>query len=185
MIRIQTGDDKGKELKMPKTPSLRPSSNKVREALIDILNSKKMILGAKVLDLYAGTGAVGFELLSNGAREITFVEKSATGVRTIVENARKLKKEERVKVMKEDARKALEKLASSGEKFDIVFADPPYYISDDEIRELEPHIAVVLSECGVFVLEHSSKRTFNLARFKVLTQKKYGDTMLTFYGRVD
>lgn len=185
MIRIQTGDDKGKELKMPKTPSLRPSSNKVREALVDILNSKKMILGAKVLDVYAGTGAVGFELLSNGAREITFIEKSATGIKTIMENARKLKKEERIKVIKEDARKALEKLASSGEKFDIVFADPPYYIPDEEIDEIESHISEILSPNGIFVLEHSSKRTFNLSSLKVLTQKKYGDTMLTFYGRAD
>lgn len=183
MIRIQTGEDRGKELKMPKTPSIRPSTNKVREALVDILRSKNLILGARVLDIYAGTGAVGFELLSNGAVSVTFVERSQTGIKTIKENAQKLKKTEAVKIIKEDAAKALEKLSSSNEKFDLIYADPPYNITDKEISELEDLIYDLLNENGVFILEHSSKLTYTPRKFTVLTQKKYGDTMLSFYGK--
>ncbi|MCX7832387.1 MAG: 16S rRNA (guanine(966)-N(2))-methyltransferase RsmD [Actinobacteria bacterium] len=183
MIRIQSGEDKGKDLKMPKTPTLRPSSNKVREALVDILRSKGILLGADVLDIYAGTGAVGFELLSNGAKEVVFVEKSRVGQQTIIENAQKLKKSERILVIKDEALKALENLKKEGKKFNIIYADPPYNISDDELQAIEEHIVDLLSKEGLFVLEHSSKRTFNPKYLITLTQKKYGDTMLTFYGR--
>lgn len=185
MIKIQTGEDKGRYLKMPDTPSIRPTTNKVREALVNVLKAKGLILNARVLDLYAGTGAVGFELLSNGARQVTFVEKSRMGVATIKENAEKLKKTGFIKVIKEDALKALEILHESGEQFEIIYADPPYDVSDDEIQELEIYIARVLSKHGVFVLEHSSKRAFHFKNLALLTQKKYGDTILSFYGRVD
>lgn len=183
MIRIQSGEDKGKDLKMPKIPTLRPSSNKVREALVDILRSKNIILGANVLDIYAGTGAVGFELLSNGANKVVFVEKSRVGQQTIIENAQKLKKSERIVLIKDDASKALENLKKKGKKFNIIYADPPYNIPDDELQSIEEYIVDLLSQEGIFILEHSSKRTFNPKYLTILTQKKYGDTMLTFYGK--
>jgi 16S rRNA (guanine(966)-N(2))-methyltransferase RsmD len=184
MIRIQTGSDKGRELKKPPTPTIRPSTNKVREAIVDILRSKNKILNARILDLFAGTGAVGFELLSNGAREVVFVEKTKTGVEIIKENARKTKKLERIKIIKEDVLRALEVLVVNGEKFDIIFADPPYNIDDEYLENLEQKIPEVLADEGIFILEHSSKRTFVPKRLNLLTTKKYGDTNLTFYGKV-
>lgn len=185
MIRIQTGEDKGRELRMPSSPSIRPSTNKVREALVDILRSRKKILNSRVLDLFAGCGAVGFELLSNGARQVTFVEKSRTGVETIKENAARTKKLERIKIIKDDAARALDMLADSGERFDIIYADPPYNIDDQYLEELEEKILKVLAEDGIFVLEHSARRTFSPEKLKLLTSKRYGDTILSFYGKAE
>mgnify|MGYP000355271931 CR=1 FL=1 len=185
MIRIQTGEDKGRELRMPSSPSIRPSTNKVREALVDILRSRKKILNSKVLDLFAGSGAVGFELLSNGAREVTFVEKSRTGVEAIKENAFRTRKEERIKIFKEDVARILEMLVASGEKFDIIYADPPYNINDQYLEELEEKILSILAEGGIFVLEHSARRTFTFQRLNLLTSKRYGDTILSFYGKAE
>jgi 16S rRNA (guanine966-N2)-methyltransferase len=183
-MKIQTGDDKGREIHLPSTPSIRPSTNKVREALVDILRARKMLINVRVLDVFAGTGAVGFELLSNGAREVVFIEKSSVGVSTIRKNAEKLKKTERIRIIRDDAIKALQHLISSGEPcFDIIYADPPYNIDDSVIEKMFELGAVLLCRNGLLILEHSSKRTFSTHNLSLLTSKKYGDTILSFYGK--
>lgn len=182
-MKIQTGEDKGRELHLPSTPSIRPSTNKVREALVDILRSKEKIINSRVLDIFAGTGAVGFELLSNGAREVVFVEKSAVGVSTIRKNAEKLKKMDRIRIIKDDAVKALQMLVNESKScFDIVFADPPYNIDDKNIETIFSLIPQLLCKDGLFVIEHSAKRTFHPENVALLTSKRYGDTILSFFG---
>lgn len=183
-MKIQTGDDKGREIHLPSIPSIRPSTNKVREALIDILRARKKLINVRVLDVFAGSGAVGFELLSNGAREVIFIEKSSVGVSTIRKNAEKLKKTEKIRIIKDDAIKALQQLINSQEPcFDIIYADPPYNIEDSVIEKLFQLCSSLLCENGLIILEHSSKRTFFVSSLHLLTSKKYGDTILSFFGK--
>lgn len=183
-MKIQSGDNKGHKIYIPNVPTIRPSTGKVREALIDILKSRSLVLNARVLDIYAGTGAVGFELLSNGARDVVFIEKSAVGAETIRKNASKLKKENFIRLIRSSALSALDQLITEGKKFDIIYADPPYNVSDDEISAVAEAVKNLIAENGVFILEHSSKRAFNFSCYEVLTSKRYGDTMLTFFKKV-
>lgn len=182
-MRIQTGEKKGHKLIYKPDPAIRPTTGKVREAVIDILRSRKLILNSRVLDLYAGTGAIGFELLSNGARHVTFVEKSTQSVRFIKQNCQKLGFDSCVRIIKEDALRACEQLISEGERFDLIYADPPYSVSDNEIEQLLHLARQLLTPDGVLIVEHSSRRTFLPRAFKPVFRKKYGDTALSFYQK--
>lgn len=184
-MKIQTGDKKGHSLAFKPGPSLRPTSAKVREALVDILRSRGLILNSRVLDIFAGTGAVGFELLSNGAREVTFVEKSSQSVNFIKQNCLKLGYKNSARVFREDALRACEQLIAEGERFDLIYADPPYSISDENLEKVIQLALQLLKPDGLLIIEHSTKRTFELQQLKPVFQKRYGDTVLSFYQKGD
>lgn len=135
-MRIISGRFKGRIIKRPK--GIRPTQDKVRKALFDILGD---IQGLSFLDFYAGSGAIGLEALSQGAGKVVFVETNSVCIKKIKENLKVLGASG-YRVMRLDALQVLEKLAEGDEKFDIVFMDPPYY------RDLAPRTRSALPITG-------------------------------------
>ena len=149
-----------------KNTDLRPTSSKVKLALFNILYD---IHDTKFLDLFAGTGAIGFEALKRGAKEVVFVEKNRKRASDIKKTVSK--HFSNFKVYSEDS---LRFLKNNKEKFDIIFADPPYNYKDyDKLIELS---LKNLENNGIFILEHRFDKDFKGDR-----KEKYGDTVLTFF----
>jgi 16S rRNA (guanine966-N2)-methyltransferase len=121
-MRIIAGAWRGREIKAPRGDLVRPTGDRVREAWMSIVTPS--LAGAKVLDLFAGSGALGLEALSRGAREVHFVENAARSLEAVAGNIEALGAGERARVHRKDALKFLDNLAE--ERFDIAFADPPY-----------------------------------------------------------
>ena len=156
----------GRRFKRKKSTDLRPTSSKVRLALFNILYDIK---GYKFLDLFAGTGEVGIDALRKGASEVIFVEKNK---KRALDIKKKVEKQfSNFKVFSEDS---LRFLNNSPEKFDIIFADPPYNYKDYE--KLIDLAISKLEDNGVFILEHREDKKFNADK-----EKKYGDTVLSFF----
>ena len=179
-MRVIAGEYKGRRLKTPKDYSVRPTADKVKEALFSILTDK--ILGSKVLDLFSGTGNLGIEALSRGAELCVFCDSSRESIGIINSNITHCRAEQRAKVVCGDYRKVM---ANLREKFDIILLDPPYdkgYLEDcfgniDECGLLE--------EDGVIVAEHrrEEKLPENLFGFKKIKERKYGIIMLSIYKK--
>jgi len=175
-IRVIAGTAKGRKLETPSWPGLRPTSDRLRETLFNILAPR--IAGARVLDGYAGTGALGIEALSRGAAHVTFVERDPRAVRLIRGNL--------ARAGIEDAkacnivRAGLVQAASDhgDELFDVVLLDPPY---DD--RDLDAAVEAaggILRDDGVIVLEHASRAEPPPGAVRTV---KAGDSSLSFYRR--
>ena len=128
MLRIIAGEFKGRRLKTPTTTRVRPTSDRVREAWFSIL--QQSIPDARVLDLFAGSGALGFEALSRGAVSVDFVETYRGSLTTLKANIEALKVEDRVTIHRMDAVRFAERLQPA--QYDVAFADPPYATDDAE-----------------------------------------------------
>jgi len=124
-MRVISGSAKGYGLRAPRHMKLRPTPARVKEAIFSSLAAR--IPGAKVLELFAGTGAFSIETLSRGAASALMVEKDGRTVALIEENLRKTKLKDRAQILRADVRQALAWLQRDGALFDIIFADPPYY----------------------------------------------------------
>ena len=167
-IRIIAGDLKGRRIKTPATDTVRPTADRVREAWFNILQGS--IPGARVLDLFAGSGALGFEALSRGAVSVDFVEKHTASLRVIHANASLLNVEDQVTIHRTDALRFTERLYPSA--YDVAFADPPY-ATDDVVRL----VALFRTRpfARLFSIEHSSDRLIEGG-----DTRRYGDTAVTF-----
>ncbi len=176
-MRIIAGIHKGRTLKTPAWDGLRPTSDRLRETLFNILAPR--ITGARVLDLYAGTGAVALEALSRGAAQAVCVESDRRAQALIAENRARVGEEGRCMIVRDGAERAL-RAPIAGGPFDIVFLDPPY-----DADGLEAMTAAALgqrADGGVVVLEHASRR--NPPSTSVLVPARTvraGDSALTFY----
>ncbi|NQU17751.1 MAG: 16S rRNA (guanine(966)-N(2))-methyltransferase RsmD [Candidatus Saganbacteria bacterium] len=181
-MRVISGSAKGRKLKVPKT-DIRPLSDRSKEALFNILISK--VSDASFLDLFAGSGSVGIEALSRGAKLSFFVEQDKRHVRIIKENLADLSFEERGEVYSLDVLKALKILSSKGAKFDIIFLGAPYNSPVLKEALIQLGDLDLLNPLGVVVAEYRFKQKidseFNkISRFR---EEKYGDTILAFYER--
>ena len=123
-MRIITGVAKGRRLLSPRGETVRPTSDRIKESVFGILGEN--VVDAVVLDLFAGTGNLGIEALSRGARKAIFVERDKEALRLIRRNLSQCDMEERSEVMPKDVLRAISVLEVRGERFDIIFADPPY-----------------------------------------------------------
>ena len=177
-MRIIAGEFRGHSLVAPKGRATRPTSDRVREALFSILGD---VEGLDVLDLYAGSGALGLEALSRGARHATFVEQGHAAAQAIRANVAALKVEERTRIVSTEARKALRALPRA--RIGLAFLDPPYASGDvgavlDELEE-----AGALVDGAWIVLEHAAKSPPppGTGRRELRFTRTYGDTALTFY----
>ncbi len=147
-VRITAGRWKGRRLEVP--AGARPTSGRAREALFSIL--QETIGGARVLDLYAGSGAVGLEAVSRGAARAVLVERDASA---LIHNVERLVPEGReVRVLQIDVPEAIEELTRSGERFDIVFSDPPYDAPLETV--LVPSIVEITTAGGLFVFQRDA-----------------------------
>ncbi len=176
-LRVISGSAGGLHLQSPKRHALRPTQDRIRQVIFSSLAER--IPGARVLDLYAGTGSLGIEALSRGAASATFVEQEAEAVQCIRANLAhcKLKGE----VRQDDVLNFLK--VPPAESFDLIFADPPYVKSRGTLEEdpLLEKISGFLEPDGLFVWEHYAERTLgNASNWEVIRQRNYGETGLTF-----
>lgn len=186
MPRILSGKTRGRRLAGPRGGDVRPTGARVRQSLFDILSAR--IDGARLLDLCAGTGAVGLEALSRGASRVVFVDRAQGAVGLVQRNLQAMGvAPSRAWVLRQDALLALKGLGRSGEAFDIVFFDPPY-----ESGVYEPALESMgegrlLAEGSVVIAEHFHKRALpeTIGALVRTRQVKVGDHVLSFYGRKD
>lgn len=190
MLRITGGEFRGRLLKTPSGLATRPTQARLRQALFNSIQTR--IPDAKVLDLFAGSGALGFESLSRGARHVTFVEDSRQAIKMIEANARDLKVLDRIEILSESVDRVAQRLLRNA-PFDIVLADPPYE-GGFEMKLLEGlgwPWEQLLSEAGVFCMEwgiHKSmvetlpEQTGFLVKIR---EKNYGDSVLSHYERAN
>ncbi len=179
-IRLVGGSAGGRPLSTLAGSSARPTAASVREALANILRPR--LRGARVLDLYAGYGTVGLELLSQGAASATFVELDGRRFRLLRRNVLELGYGEQAALRLENATTAVELLA--GETFDIVFADPPYDRGEaGKILARLGELDDLLAPGGVVVIEHSTREVLPAAcgRLERTRERKTGETQLSFY----
>ncbi|MFD9703583.1 16S rRNA (guanine(966)-N(2))-methyltransferase RsmD [Lentzea sp. NPDC059081] len=180
MTRIVAGSAGGRRLKVP-PKGTRPTSDRVREALFSSLEALMDLDGVSVLDLYAGSGALGFEALSRGAGHATFVESDKRAAEVLKANARELGFGNTTIAN----RTAEAYVLGEGEKFDVVFADPPYAVGDDELAKVLRGIVPRLTPDAVLIVERASRSGEPAWPEKVesLRAKRYGDTAV-YWGQV-
>jgi 16S rRNA (guanine966-N2)-methyltransferase len=175
-MRIIAGSHKGHTIHAPKGRETRPTSDRVRENVFNILGP---VDGATVLDLYAGSGAMGLEALSRGASKAVFVERDGEAARTIERNLDKLRFAGTV--IRKDAVSTLAAEAGSGRKYDLVLVDPPYDVYADMEPRLARYLPSVLTEDGVVVVETDVRVEPELP-LEQRTTRKYGAARITIYG---
>ena len=172
-MRINSGNFKGRKLIENKYDHIRPTTDKVRQALFTKLQF--FLPNKKVLDLFCGTGALGIEALSRGASSVLFVDKDFRSVQMTKENLKNLKIN--AKVVKCDAVKYLEVCS---EKYDLILLDPPYKSGLYEKILTKISDKDILNDEGIIVCEHASNDTFDYSPFTVYDEKKYGNITLTY-----
>lgn len=178
-MRVIAGTHKGRRLASPRAPGLRPTSDKVREALFSILHP--YLPGARFLDLYAGTGAVGIEALSRGAQRAVFVESDPGACRLLRRNLADCGLQDAGELYPGTAEAFLRE-AAAHPPYGIVFADPPYH--GDDIKPLLLALAQIpLRETAVVVLEHASRSPLpeQIGGLTRIRQYRYGDTTLSLF----
>lgn len=174
-MRIISGKFKGKKLKEFDGLSVRPTSDRAREALFNILSFD--VVESSFLDLFAGTGAIGIEALSRGAKTVEFIDNSPKSAQIIKFNLQSVRQNIEPKIM--DAKRYLE---STNLKFDFIFLDPPYNLSEEEELFLIIKNRSVLSENGVIIYEHKSdKPSKEISGFTLFDTRKYGIATFDFY----
>jgi 16S rRNA (guanine966-N2)-methyltransferase len=181
-MRVIAGRLGGRRLSAPRGRTTRPTSDRVREALFSMLGP---IDGASVLDLFAGTGALGIEALSRGAATALFVERDASAVAALKGNLARLElTEPHARVRVGEALVALRSARRAGETYDLVFVDPPYGQLRDSERELSALLPTVLVQ-GARVVVESDRRAPAELPLAVAQRKRYGDTTITIHSTED
>jgi 16S rRNA (guanine(966)-N(2))-methyltransferase RsmD len=181
-MRVIGGTAKGRRLSSLQTLALRPTPDRVREALFNILGSR--IEAAVVLDLCAGTGAIGLEALSRGAREVVWVERHDAACRLIEKNLRLCALQQQGTVRRADVLQALPALKAAARQFDLIFLDPPYQSSLVEETLLSLGDGALLTPDGLVVAEHFFKRPpqEHYRQLRRMRVARFGDVALSFYG---
>lgn len=171
-VRIVGGSRRGRYLKVPPGGVTRPTSEKVREAIFDVLGQ---IGGLTALDLFAGTGAMGLEALSRGARRCVFVEGDPLAAATLRENITALDYEDKCEVVSAGYAQALGNLVRRGSGFDLLFVDPPYRMLAEVEAMVMPLLSSLLTVDGVVIVEGSRTSQVTLGQHPVF-DRTYGDT---------
>jgi len=178
VLRLTGGGARGRRLQAPRGRLVRPTADRVREALFDILGAR--VGGARFLDVYAGTGAVGCEALSRGAVRAVFLERDRRSLELIEQNLRLGPWTGAAEILAGEARLSLQGLDRRRERFEVIFLDPPY--DDPELDDVLALAARLLTPQGALVVEHRSSRKIEApADGPVLKLRsyRYGDSTLT------
>jgi 16S rRNA (guanine966-N2)-methyltransferase len=173
-MRIVAGSRKGARIYAPAGCDTRPTSDRVREAAFGLVGA---VDEASVLDLFAGSGALGIEALSRGAESAVFVESDRAACRTIERNLEKLRLT-RARVVRADA---LRFLAGERGTYDLVLVDPPYQLVESLLVRLALHLPRILAEDGLVLLETAARLEPELAPLRVRTSRRYGAARLTLF----
>lgn len=184
-MRIIGGDAKGRRLYSPKNSKIRPTSDGIKESLFNILQE---VSGKSFLDLFAGCGNVGLEALSRGAAKVVFVEKSPVMVNAIRRNLLELGIINKYEILETEVARGIKKLQRKGERFDFLFADPPY--EKGFMREIFQYLGEgeMISPNGVAIVQHSIREDIQgtlTGTFMLTDQRRYGDTRISFFKRME
>lgn len=181
-MRVIAGSLKGRRLKPPRGIETRPTTDRVKESIFSMIHTS--ITDSIIIDLFSGTGNLGIEALSRGAEKVFFVDKNKNSIKLIKENIESMGLKEKSEVLFCDALRAIKRLASLPNKFDIIFMDPPYskgfIIPCMEAIDAER----ILNEDGFILIEHDLKDTLpnKVGRLTKRKEKKYGNTMISIYA---
>lgn len=175
-MRVIAGSRKGHKLVAPRGLETRPTSDRVRENIFNLVGP---VDDAKVLDLFAGSGALGIEALSRGAASAVFVEHDADAVRTIEQNLDRLRLTG-ARIVRADVVRTLAQEATSGAKYDLVLIDPPYGMFTEIQPRLARHLPSLLAADGLLVFETDSRTQPELP-LPIRTTRKYGQTRVTLF----
>jgi 16S rRNA (guanine966-N2)-methyltransferase len=192
-MRVIAGIYKGRQIAMPK--DIRPTKDNVKQALFNILSVH--VNNARVLDLFAGSGALGIEALSRSAKEVIFADNAKACTDTIYNNITELSTEGMpvsIRILTKDAYAAIRLLAGEGKKFEIIFADPPYYkdrklqqYRRNQVRKCLKYISIydILCHSGLVFIEHFKKDIVPecVEQLILARQLSYGDTMISIYKK--
>jgi 16S rRNA (guanine(966)-N(2))-methyltransferase RsmD len=181
-MRVIAGDLKGQRLVAPRGWKVRPTSDRVREAIFSALGAR--VPGARVLDLYCGTGALSIEALSRGAASAVLVDRDT---RPALGNVQRLGLEERAELVRADVGRWLGDVSSApaAGKFELVFVDAPYRLADRVAQDLNTHLPQLLSEGGRAVVESGARRPLRIDSLEPLRQRRYGAADVTIYGEAE
>ncbi|GHI01273.1 16S rRNA (guanine(966)-N(2))-methyltransferase RsmD [Neobacillus kokaensis] len=183
-MRVVSGVSKGRPLKAVPGKSTRPTTDKVKEAIFNMIGP--YFDGGLGLDLFAGSGGLGIEALSRGIEKVIFIDRDAKAIQTIYENVKACSFEKRIEVYRNDADRAVKALVKRGIVFDYVFLDPPYKKQQlislmEKMDELN-----VINDNGIVVCEHSFdvKLPHTVGGLEQIKHEQYGIIAVTIYSRV-
>jgi 16S rRNA (guanine966-N2)-methyltransferase len=177
MPRVIAGRYGGRRLQAPPGDATRPTADRVREALFSILGPA--VGGARVLDLFAGSGALGLEALSRGAAGVTFVDSAQPAIRSLRANLAALGAD--AEVVRADAVRWLRGASARSRQYDLVFLDPPYRLAERLGRPLSDALPAVLGPSAVVVAE-SDRRAPLALTLPLHDERRYGDTLIRLHG---
>lgn len=179
-VRVISGSARGLKLNTPGDDRVRPTTDRVKESMFNIVQD--WVYDSQVLDLFAGSGALGIEALSRGASQAVFCDNSLDSIKIIKSNIEKARLADRSQIVSGDFKRCLRDMEAKNQSFDMIFVDPPYYEGLfeevlDTIRSCK-----ILKKDGIVIVEHDAKRPIGQVEgLEVYKEKKYGITMLTFY----
>jgi 16S rRNA (guanine966-N2)-methyltransferase len=176
-MRVIAGLWGGRRLQAPPGEATRPTSDRVREALFSVLGDR--VDGARVLDLFSGSGALGIEALSRGAAEATFVDSAPAAIRAVRANLEALGAD--AEVRRADARRFLGGASAAARQYDLVFLDPPYRLATSLGDALSAALPAVLAPGAAVVAESDRRAPLGLA-LPILDERRYGDTLIHIHG---
>ena len=171
-MRVVAGDLRGRKISAPEGTTTRPTTDMAREAIFNALTSLDVIVEANVLDLFAGSGALGIEALSRGAKHCTFIERDRDALASLQDNIKKLGLTDRTTVIRADALLAATKVSG----VDLVMADPPY--------EFKNWQGLLLNISAPLVVAESNREITGLKGWDSMRSKRYGRTHVTYLRRI-
>ena len=184
-MRIISGIFKGKKLIKFNKVGIKPTTDKTRESIFNIVisylkinekNNNVPFQGFNVLDIFAGTGALGFEAISRGAEKVTFIEKSRDNLRVLYKNVDHLRVNKKVKIIK----RSIRKVKKIDGKFDLIFADPPYQMDLILKKTLKKILDFKITKKeAVIIIEYAKKKKIVIPKdFKIIKKKDYGNSSI-------
>jgi len=179
-MRIISGTSRGRKLVAPRDHSLRPTSDRVKESIFNILQNE--LEGKVVLDLFAGTGNLGIEALSRGAQKTIFVEKGRQALRLIERNLNQFGLKERSEILPKDVNRAIGILKQKGESFDLILMDPPYQKGLIQKTLTKLNSDPIFHKDSIVVIEHNRREPLPqiLNGWNLIRQRQIGDTVISF-----
>lgn len=178
-MRIISGTSRGRRLVTLRGHALRPTSDRVKESIFNILGGE--VEEKVVLDLFAGTGNLGIEALSRGARRVLFVEKGREALRIIQRNLHQCDFKERYEIIPKEASRAIGILERRGETFDLIFMDPPYEKEHIQKTLTKLNLCRIYHDGSILVIEHSRREPLpqKTGRWSLVKQRMMGDTIIS------
>ncbi len=185
MLRIISGKHRGRKLIVPESKSVRPTTDRTRESVFNILTHSEFasgcLVGAKVLDVCCGSGAMGFEALSRGASSVTFLDNSPEALKIVEQNAKSLQEQSNISFLRADATS----LPKANKRFGLIFIDPPYKDNLTDIILEQLTQKAWLEENAIIIVEQHENSKVPSCNLDYIESRKYGNSMVSFFKNIN